>query len=86
MEVIQKPSFQDTAHVLQRVQGIQQQRKDLEDEFVHMVLRQRRSDKTRLKVKNFSAFSSVRAPMKPEVRLPGELLLKYGSNTSMGGQ
>ncbi len=38
MKMIQKASSLDMAHVLQRLQSIQQQRKELEDEFINMLL------------------------------------------------
>ncbi|MFP4429427.1 MAG: hypothetical protein ACLFPB_08935, partial [Desulfovermiculus sp.] len=37
-EMIHNASSQDMAHVLQRLQSIQQQRKDLEDEFINMAV------------------------------------------------
>lgn len=38
MKKIQNASSRDMAHVLQRLQSIQQQRKELEDEFINMLL------------------------------------------------
>ena len=45
MQIVRGDSSPDMAHVLQSLQSIQQQRKDLEDEFIRLVLMHTRQSK-----------------------------------------